>query len=76
MLQLSDLQLGGDSVPQPCVLSWASVCTSGEARQALLMPLLAREGGFLCALPGSLRPEAVAEAEALCLRQFWAPHAW
>ena len=64
MLQLADLQLGTGSPGQPCVLAWATVCASGEPRQVLLLPLLAREGGFLCALPGDLHPEAQAKAGA------------
>ena len=64
MLQLVDLQLGGAGFGQPCVLSWTSVCSAGEARQVLLLPLLSREGGFLCALPADLHAEVVTELEA------------
>ena len=64
MMQIVDLHLGGDGAGQPCVLSWTGVCSSGEARQVLTLPLLAREGGFLCALPADLHPEVAAESEA------------
>ena len=57
MLALADLHIGGEGTPPPCVLSWTGVCSTGEARQVLLMPLLLREGGFLCALPADLQPE-------------------
>ena len=64
MLALADLHIGGEGPPPPCVLSWTGVCSTGEARQVLLMPLLLREGGFLCALPADLQPEVVAETGA------------
>ena len=64
MLQLADLQLRGAGFGQPCVLSWTSVCSAGEARQVLLLPLLSREGGFLCAVPADLHAEVVTESEA------------
>ena len=37
--------------------------SSGEPRQVLLLPLLSRDGGFLCALPADLHAEVLAESE-------------